>query len=148
MGALKERFASDLKEAMKAHEQLRVETIRSALSAFTYKRSEAGVDLTDADELAVVGRLVKQRADSISEFTKAGRMDLAEKESREREILQAYLPAQKSPEEIREVVLACLANLPEQGRNPGAVMKLVMPQLKGLADGNLVREIVTAELSA
>ncbi|MGZ3499233.1 MAG: GatB/YqeY domain-containing protein [Vulcanimicrobiaceae bacterium] len=146
MGALKDRIASDLKDAMKARDQIRVDTLRSALSGFTYKRTEAGAELTDADELDVVRKQVKQRNDSFAEFTKAGRTDLADKEARERDILTAYMPAQKSPEEIRAVVKAIVDGLPADGRNQGAVMKLAMPQLKGLADGNLVRQIVTEEL--
>ena len=148
MGSLKDRIASDLKEAMKARDQLRLDTLRSALSGFTYKRSEAGEELTDADELDVVRRLVKQRADSLAEFEKAGRADLASKERAEREILLVYLPQQKSAAEIREIVQSVLAELPEANRNQGAVMKVVMPQLKGVADGNLVRQIVAEELGS
>ena len=148
MAALKDRIASDLKDAMKARDQLRVDTLRSALSGFTYKRTEAGVDLSESDELDVVRKQVKQRNDSAAEFEKAGRQELADKEKRERDILMAYLPAQKSPDEIRAVIKAVIAELPEGGRNQGAVMKVAMPQLKGLADGNLVRQIVTEELSA
>ena len=148
MAALKDRIAADLKEAMKAREQLRVDTLRSALSGFTYKRTEAGVDLSESDELDVVRKQVKQRNDSAAEFEKAGRQELADKEKRERDILMAYLPAQKSADEIRSVIKAIIAELPEGGRNQGAIMKVAMPQLKGLADGNLVRQIVTEELSA
>jgi uncharacterized protein YqeY len=147
MAQLKDRIASDLKEAMRARDQLRLDTLRSAISGFTYKRSEAGADLSDADELAVVQRLVKQRADSLAEFEKAGRTELAEKERAEREILMAYLPQQKSADEIRAIVREALASLPADGRNQGALMKVVMPQLKGIADGNLVRQIVTEELA-
>ncbi|MGC2128717.1 MAG: GatB/YqeY domain-containing protein [Candidatus Aquilonibacter sp.] len=147
MGSLKDRIASDLKEAMKARDQLRLDTLRSALSGFTYKRSEAGAELSDADELGVVQKLVKQRNDSLAEFEKAGRQDLADKERAEREILTIYLPAQKSADDIRAIVKSAIAALPEAGRNQGAVMKAVMPQLKGLADGNVIREIVTQELA-
>ena len=148
MAALKDRIASDLKDAMKARDQLRVDTLRSALSGFTYKRTEAGVELSDADELDVVRKQVKQRNDAHDEYQKAGRADLADKESRERDILMAYLPAQKSPEEVRAVVKAIIAELPGQARNQGAIMKLTMAQLKGLADGNLVRKTVEEELKA
>jgi uncharacterized protein len=147
MAQLKDRIASDLKEAMRARDQLRLDTLRSAISGFTYKRSEAGADLSDADELAVVQRLVKQRADSLAEFEKAGRTELAEKERAEREILMAYLPKQKSGDEIRALVRQALASLPADGRNQGALMKAVMPVLKGVADGNLVRQIVSEELA-
>ena len=146
MGILKDRINADLKDAMRAREQLRLDTLRSALSGFIYKRTEAGKELSDADEVEVVARLVKQRGDSLAEFERAGRTDLAEKEKAEREILLAYLPQQKSPAEIREMVQSALSELAPEARNQGAVMKLVMPALKGLADGNLVRQIVAEEL--
>jgi hypothetical protein len=148
VGVLKDRIASELKEAMRARDQLRLDTLRSALSGFTYKRTESGHELSDADELDVVRRLVKQRGDSVSEYEKAGRTDLAEKERAEREILLAYLPPQRSAAEIREIVQSVLAELPPESRNAGAVMKVVMPQLRGLADGNLVRQIVTELVSS
>jgi uncharacterized protein YqeY len=147
MASVKELISGDLKEAMKARDQVRLDTLRSVLSAFTYKRVEAGHDPTDDEQLAIVQKLVKQRGDSIAEFGKAGRTELVEKETRERDILQAYLPAQKSADEVRDLVRAALAGIPAEGRNQGAAMKLVMPQLKGLADGNVVRRIVTEELA-
>ena len=146
MGSLKDRISSDLKEAMKARDQIRLDTLRSALSGFTYKRTEAGADLSDADELAVVQKLVKQRNDSLAEFEKAGRQDLADKERAERDILMVYMPAQKSPEEVREAVKAIIAELPDGAVNQGAVMKAAMAQLRGVADGKLISEIVKQEL--
>ena len=146
MAALKDRIAADLKEAMKARDQVRVDTLRSALSGFTYKRTEAGTELSDADELDVVRKQVKQRNDSFGEFQKAGRTDLADKEALERDILMAYMPAQKSADEIRAVVKRAIEGLPPDGRNQGAVMKIVMPEFKGVADGNLVRQVVLEEL--
>jgi uncharacterized protein len=146
LGVLRDRIAADLRAAMKARDQLRVDTLRSALSGFMYKRAEAGQDLTDSEELDVVRRQVKQRNDAISEFQKAGRTDLSDKETREREMLAVYLPQQKSAEEIRAVVKAAISGLPPESLNHGAVMKAVMPNLKGLADGNVVRDIVSHEL--
>ena len=148
MGVLKDRIAADLKEAMRARDQLRLDTLRSALSGFIYKRSESGQEISDNDEVEVVRRLVKQRSDSETEFERAGRQELADKERREREILMAYLPAQRSAAEIREIVQSVLAELPDGSRNIGAVMKVVMPQLREVADGNLVRQIVTEELAS
>lgn len=133
---------------MRARDQLRLDTLRSALSGFIYKRTEGGRQLSDADEFDVVRRLVKQRGDSLAEYEKAGRADLASKERAEREILLAYLPAQRSATEIRQIVQSVVAELPAESRNAGAVMKIVMPQLRGLADGNLVRQIVTELLSS
>ncbi|HEV2741473.1 MAG TPA: GatB/YqeY domain-containing protein [Candidatus Elarobacter sp.] len=146
--SIKDQITADLKDAMRARDQLRLDTLRSVISAFNYRRIEAGSDLSDADQLAVVQKLVKQRSDSIEQYTTGNRPELAEKETREREILQQYLPAQKSAEEIRAVVQAALAGIPAEARNQGAVMKAVMPQLKGLADGNAIRQIVTEELAS
>lgn len=145
--SIKDRITADLKEAMKARDQVRLDTLRSAISAFSYKRKETPEDLTEDDQLAIVQRLVKQRGDSIEQFQKAGRTELADKESREREILRQYLPAQKTPDEIRAVVRAAIEALPAEGRNQGALMKAVLPQFKGLADGNAVRQIVGEELA-
>ncbi|MDB5026569.1 MAG: GatB/YqeY protein [Candidatus Eremiobacteraeota bacterium] len=96
----------------------------------------------------MVQRLVKQRNDSIESFTSAGRTELADKEKSEREILLKYLPAQKSPEEVRAIVRAAIESLPPENRSQGSLMKTVLPQLKGLADGNVVRQIVTEELAS
>jgi uncharacterized protein YqeY len=145
---IQEQIQADLKEAMKARDQLRIDTLRSAISAFGYKRTELGKEITSEDELAVLQKQVKQRNDAIAEYEKAKRNDLAEKEKREKEILAKYLPAQKSAEDIRRMVQETLKSLPADGRNQGAVMKVLMPQLKGLADGNLVKQIVTEELQA
>lgn len=146
--SLKEKISADLKEAMKARDQLKIDTLRSAISAFTYKKVEKGVDLTEEEELAALQKQVKQRNDSIAEYTKAGRNDLLDKEIKERDILAHYLPAQKSEEEIRALVRGIINGIPAEGRNQGAVMKVVMPQMKGVADGNLVHQIVTDELKS
>ncbi|MDQ2857745.1 MAG: GatB/YqeY domain-containing protein [Candidatus Eremiobacteraeota bacterium] len=144
--ALKDTIAADLKTAMKARDQVRVDTLRSALSAFSYKKIEAGRELEEADQIDVVRKLVKQRSDSIVEFEKGNRPELAAREAREREILSALLPAQKSAEEIRAVVRAALGELAPDARNQGAAMKAVMPRLKGEADGATIRHIVLEEL--
>src|SRR5437867_12241362 len=99
---LKEKISTDLKDAMKARDQVRIDTLRSAISAFNYKRTETGKDLTEEEELAVLRKQVKQRNDSISEYEKAGRQELVDKEKSEKEILSAYLPAEKSAEEIQK----------------------------------------------
>ncbi|HEY9776751.1 MAG TPA: GatB/YqeY domain-containing protein [Planktothrix sp.] len=144
--SLKEKISADLKEAMKARDQVRIDTLRGAISAFTYKRVETGKELSPDEELAVLQKQVKQRGDSITEFTKAGRAEMAAKEAQERDILSVYLPAQKSEAEVRQAVRKIIAGIAAESRNQGAVMKVAMPELKGVADGNLVRQIVTEEL--
>jgi uncharacterized protein len=144
--SIKEKISADLKEAMKARDQIAINTLRSALSAFTYKKVETGNDLSNEEEIGVLQKQVKQRSESIAEYTKGGRAELAEIETREKEILAKYLPPQKSSDDIRKVVKEILESIPKDGRNQGAVMKVIMPQLKGVADGNLVKQIVTEEL--
>ena len=144
----KERIASDLKEAMKAKDQVRLDTLRSAISAFSYKKIEAGRELAEADQLDVVRKLVKQRTDSIAEYEKAARPELAEKERVEREILAAFLPAQKSLDEIRAIVRHDLAAMDPAERTQGSAMKALVPKLKGEADGATIRQVVTEELAA
>ncbi len=143
-----ERISGELKDAMRAKDQVRIDTLRSALSAFSYKKIEAGRELSEEDQLDVLRKQLKQRNDSIAEFTKGKRLDLVEKESRERDILAALLPAQKSAGDIRPLIRTTLAGLPPDQRNQGAAMKLVMPQLKGEADGATIREVVLEELKA
>jgi uncharacterized protein len=145
---LGERIASELKEAMKAKDQVRIDTLRSALSAFSYKKIEAGRELSEEDQTEAVRKQLKQRNDSIAEFKKGNRPDLVERETRERDILAALLPAQKSAEDIRPAVRAALATLPPDQRNQGAAMKLVMPALKGETDGTTIRQVVLEELGA
>jgi uncharacterized protein YqeY len=145
--SLKEQISADLKEAMKARDQHKVETLRSVISALGYKKVEReGAELSPDEEMAVLQKQVKQRNDSINEFTKAGRSELADKEIQERDILAKYLPAQKDEGEIRKMVQEIIDALPAGERNQGAAMKAVMPKLKGQADGNLVRQIVTSLL--
>jgi uncharacterized protein YqeY len=145
---LKERIAADLKEGMKAKDQVRVDTLRSVLSAFSYRRIEAGHEPGESEQLEVLRKLVKQRNDSIGEFEKAGRMELVAKETRERDILQAFLPPQKSPEELRGIIREALAALAPDQRTRGAAMKVLMPQLKAEADGAVIGALVQEELQA
>lgn len=131
---------------MKARDQVRVDTLRSALSAFSYRRIEAGRELEESEQIEVVRKLVKQRTDSIDEFRKGNRQDLVDKEMRERELLDALLPPQKSVDDLRPIVREAVAALPEAQRNQGAAMKVLMPRLKGEADGNTIRQLVLEEL--
>jgi len=144
--SIKEKISADLKDAMKARDQVLVDTLRSAVSALKYKAVETGKNLSPEDELAVIQKQVKQRVDSINEYGKAGRAELVEKETREKDILAKYLPAQKSEDEIKQIIRGIIDSLPPESRNQGSIMKAVMPQLKGLADGNLVRQIVGEEI--
>jgi uncharacterized protein len=132
-------------EAMKAKDAVRLSVIRGLMSSFTNELVAKGKmpqdELPDEDVLNVISRAVKQRKDSIEQFEKGGRADLAESEKVELEILQAYLPAQMSRDEIFAYVRekASAGFVPEQKNQ---FMGSIMKELKGKADGNIVREAV------
>ncbi|NTV40878.1 MAG: GatB/YqeY domain-containing protein [Candidatus Moranbacteria bacterium] len=147
---LKEKITSDLKDAMKAGDTLRRDTLRlmdSAIKNSEIEKKKREEGLSDEEVLEVLGRAVKQRQDSIKQFEAGNRSDLAESEKAELEIILPYLPAQLSQVEIEALVTEILAN----SENPtladlGKIMGQAMAQLKGKADGNLVREIVKSQL--
>ncbi|MEO6990877.1 MAG: GatB/YqeY domain-containing protein [Candidatus Baltobacteraceae bacterium] len=145
---LKDRIANDLKEAMKAGDALRKDTLRSAISAFSYRRIDAGRELDESEQVDAIRKLVKQRSDSIAEYERGKRPDLVERERLEREILAAYLPAGKSEDELRAIVRAAIAPLEPAERKEGALMKRLMPALRADADGSVIRRLVLEELAA
>lgn len=147
--SLKKRLTDEMKSAMKAKEKLRLSTIRMVISAIKNKEIEKGGELDDSGVEEVIVKAVKQRRDSAGQFRKAERAELAEKEEAEIVILQAYLPEQMGDDQIRE--LACAA-VEEAGvtsiKEMGKVMGLLMPKVKGKADGSAVNRIVKEILSA
>ena len=141
--SLKDQINNDLKDAMRSKDKIRTETLRSLKSAIKYAEIEAGQELDDDGVLGVIGKQAKQRRDSIAEFEKAGRTDLTEKEMAELTILEQYLPAQLSPEEIRVQAQAVIAELGVTDmKGMGQVMQRLMANLQGQADGKMVNQIV------
>src|SRR5829696_7553093 len=134
---------------MKSREQITLDALRMLKTALTMKSVEKGRDLDDAESVQVVGALVKQRRDSVEQFTKAGRQELADKGAAEILVLQRYLPVAATPEEIAAAVDAAIeetgaASLKDMGR----VMKAAMPRLAGKhADGKAVNEAGQRKLS-
>ena len=150
--SLKERVSDEIKAAMKAKDKLRLETVRGIKKVILEKESDIRADgreaLTEEEELAVVMQLAKQRRDSIKQFSDAGRDDLANKEAQELKILEEYLPAQLSDEDIEAAVDEAIAQSGASSmRDMGKVMGPVMAKLKGQADGGKVQAIVKAKLS-
>jgi len=141
--SLIEQINSDLKDSMKSGDKFRTETIRGLKSAIKYAEIEAGVTLDDPGVLAVISKQAKQRRDSIAEFQKANRTDLVEKEEAELALLETYLPVQLSAAEITAKAQAVIAQLGVSGpKAMGQVMKELVPQLQGRADGKLVSQVV------
>ena len=146
---LNETIAADLTAAMKAKDATRLSALRMLKAAVTNKGMvEKGRDREDAEVLQVVASLVKQRRDSIEQFSKAGRTDLVDKETAEIAILEHYLPPAVSPEEIEAAVAAAIAETGASSvKDMGKVMKAVMPKLAGKnADGKAVNEAVRRKL--
>jgi len=142
-----DRLNADLKESMKAREAERTSTLRMAISAMKYRTIERNAELSEDEQLDVLRKQVKQRDDSINEYRKAGRTDLADKEARERAILQAYLPAGMSADVLRAAVKEILTPLPADAKF-GDAMKAAMAALKDRADGKAIQEAVKAEMAA
>lgn len=141
--SLRERLEADMKEALRSRERLRLETIRGIRGAVRNREIEEGHSLDEDGILRVIRGLLKQRADSIEQFRKAGREDLAEKESAEGAILEAYLPAAPDPAEVERVVREVIAETGAAGpRDMGRVMKPALERLGPAADGKLVNQLV------
>lgn len=142
--SLKEQLMSDFKDAMKAKDEIRKNTISFARAAVKQYEIDNRKELDDEGIIAILAKQVKMRKDALSDFEKAGRMDLADAYKQEIEVLQKYLPAQLSADEIRDIVKATAADLGiENGRqNMGKLMGAVMGKVKGVADGNDVRKII------
>ena len=142
---LKEKVASDLKEAMKSGDNLRRDTLRlidSAIKNTEIEKKKRETGLSDEEVLEVFARAVKQRQDSIRQFEDGGRQDLADSEKKELEILMPYLPAQLSNEEIEKNVKEVISQTGANGLGDlGKIMGMAMSKMKGQADGTLVREI-------
>lgn len=143
-----EQVENDLVAAMKAREELRLSVLRMAKTALKHKQVELGKPLGDDEAVAVLRTLVKQRRDSVEQFRKGGREDLAAKEEAETAILQTYLPAAVSDEEISAAVAAAIAETGAAGpQDLGKVMKVAMQKLTGKnADGKRVNQAVRAKL--
>jgi uncharacterized protein len=145
---LKDQITEDMKSAMRAKDTARLGTIRLLLSACKQKEVDERVTLSDADVVAIVDKLIKQRKDSITQFTAAGRMDLADKESAELLVLETYLPKRLGADEIDAAVRAIVSELGATGPGDmGKVMGAVKQQLAGNADMGLVSAAVKRALS-
>jgi len=142
--SMNDRVGADITAAMKARDTARLSALRMLKAAVMNKGVEKGRDLDDAEVLQVIASLVKQRRDSIEQFSKAGRTDLVDKETGELNVLQAYLPAGATPEEINAAVAEAIAETGASSpKDMGKVMKAVMPKLAGKnADGKAVNEAV------
>jgi len=147
---LKQQLQEQLKQAMKEQQELQKSVLRMLLSAITYyeiQKGGAGYEATDEDVMSVIDKQVKQRKDSIEQFEKAGRQELADKEKDEMSLLEKYLPEQMSEEEVRSIVKQTIEGMGSVTiADMGKVMGAIMPQVKGKADGNLVGKIVREEL--
>ena len=141
--AILEDLNTALKEAMKSRDELKVSVIRMMKASLKNKEIEKMGALTDEDILSTLSTMAKQRRESIEQYTNAGRTDLAEKESQELGIVQSYLPKQLSPEELDALIKNAINESgAKSAADMGKVMKVLMPGVKGVADGKAVNQRV------
>ena len=146
--SLKDQITEDMKNAMRAKDSARLGTIRLLMAAIKQREVDERIVLDDTAIVGVIDKLIKQRKDSITAFQSAGRTDLVDKESAELAVLQAYLPARLSADEITAAVGAIVADLGASGPGDmGKVMAAVKAQLAGKADMGAVSAAVKAALS-
>jgi len=145
---LKDKITEDMKTAMRAKDTARLGTVRLLLSAMKQREVDERVDLTDADILAIIDKMVKQRRESIAQFEKAGRTDLADGEKAEIAVLSAYLPQQLSEAEVATAIAAAIAETGATGaKDMGKVMGLLKSRLAGKTDMGKVSGLVKARLA-
>jgi uncharacterized protein YqeY len=150
--AIKDQIMADLKEAMKAKEQDRLRVLRSLkaklLEREISERKEGEASLSDEQSIEVLMKAAKQRKESIEQFGKGGREDLATSEKKELEIIESYLPEMLSEDEVRDIAREKIEELGAQDMSDmGQVMGIMMKELKGKAEGSLVSKVVKEELS-
>ncbi len=147
----KQDLQSELKQAMLAKDSVKTSVLRMVISAIGYaeiQKGGAGYEATDEDVMAVIQKEAKQHKDSIEQFKNAGRNELVEKEEVELKILEQYLPAQMDETEVRKLVVDAIAKSgATSAADMGKVMGVLMPQVKGKADGGLVSRVVREELA-
>ena len=147
--SLKEKIESDLILALKSRDEITVMVLKLLKNSINNKEKEEHKELDDSELIRVLLSDAKKRKDSIEQFKKGNRDDLANKEIKELDIVQKYLPEMKSKEEIKNIVCAIIKadKLERSMNNFGQIMKLAMQKLDGQAEGNLVSEIVKEQLS-
>ena len=147
--ALREQLNEDIKIAMKAREQDKLGALRLMLSAVKQKEVDERITLDDAAVLGVIDKMIKQRRESIAQFEKASRTDLADAEKAEVQVLSAYLPAQMGEAEIqKEIDSAISASGASGAKDMGKVMAILKPKLAGKADMGKVSNLVKTKLSS
>jgi uncharacterized protein YqeY len=143
-----ERIDADMKTAARAKDAKRLNTIRTLKSQMKYREIEKGKALEDADVVAVIGSMIKQRKDSAAQYTAGGRPELAANENAEIAILEGYLPRQLTDAELAGLVQEAVQASGAKGpKDMGAVMKALMPKVAGQAEGKRVSDAVKAALS-
>ena len=148
--SLREQLDADLKDALRSKDQVRLSTVRMIKSAMKYKETEPGASgpLDETGILQVIGSELKKRRDSVTEYEKAGRTDLADKERAEIAVLQGYLPAQLSADELGKLVDEAITEAQAAGpKDMGKVMKVLTPRIQGRADGKAVADLVKQKLA-
>jgi uncharacterized protein len=147
---IREKITADVKSAMLAKDSVKLNTLRFLQSAIKNKEIDSRPEpITAEDVMAVIKKLVKQRKESIEQFTTANRMDLADQESAELKVLEAYMPTQMGQADVEKIVNDVIAAVGAKSvKDMGTVMKETQVRTAGLADGKMISEIIKAKLAA
>lgn len=145
---LADKINNDLKEAMKNKDSFKLGVIRMIKGAMQLAKPNPRDELTDDDVIQVISKQIKMRKDAIEQFTSAGRMDLAEQNSQEIEVLNSYMPEQLSEEELMDIIDKVFEEVkPTSSKDMGLIMKSITPLVKGKADMSLVNRLIKERLN-
>jgi uncharacterized protein YqeY len=140
---MKEMLSSDLKQAQKSRDSLKIDTLRLLLSEIKNKEIDTRQDIEDKDILSILTTQIKKRKEAAVLYEQNGRQELHDKEMQESGILESYLPEQVGEEELRKRIQEIISEVSAQGKKDmGKVMKVVIPEFKGKADGTLIKNLV------
>ena len=146
--SLKQKIDQDTKEALKKKEPLRLNVLRMLKSEIRYKEIDLGSELSDDEVIAVLSSSIKRRKDSIQHFEKGGRDDLVSQEKAELDVIYKYMPEQLTDEKLSEIISQAIKETnATDSSDLGKVMKQVMPEVRGRADGKKVNQMVSSQLS-
>jgi uncharacterized protein len=146
--SLKEKLLSDMKEAMKSKDSVRLGTVRSVIAAIKSQEIDTRKDLKEEEILTIVSREVKKRKEAATLYEKGKRPELKDKEIQEMEILQTYLPEQVSEEDLRRRIQEVIAETGAEGmKDFGKIMKTLVPEFKGKADNTVIKELANEYLN-
>lgn len=149
MSQLRTRLTEDMKNFLRAKDEIALNTVRNVISELKKREIDQKLTIDDAAVMTVIGALIKSRRESVDQYTKGGRQDLADRELKEIKVLEAYMPAQMSDDELSQIIKTVIKETGAVApKDQGNVMKAIMPKLQGRAEGARVKDLVAKLLGS